>query len=220
MSPVYDFIANSRDGVMAVDSEQNVVLWNAGAERILGYPAADVLGQKCYRVLQGRDTDGCAVCHRRCDAFRRAKKLENPATVDLASRLRDGSEVWLNVSTVLVPSRHRELAVLVHLFREVTQEHHLHDVVEEFATVVTRMSLEVEHDGETSTASLALEFKLTGRERQVLALLVSGVSNDTIAERLGISPRTVRNHVTNLLGKLGVHSRLEAVALSIRNGIV
>jgi DNA-binding NarL/FixJ family response regulator len=61
---------------------------------------------------------------------------------------------------------------------------------------------------------------LTLRERQVLALLADGASNKSMAKRLSLSPNTVRTHVQNILGKLGVHSRLEAVTLAIRQGLV
>ena len=54
---------------------------------------------------------------------------------------------------------------------------------------------------------------LTRRELQVLTLLALGVSSRELAERLGVSQATIRNHVQSILGKLGVHSRLEAVAL-------
>ena len=54
--------------------------------------------------------------------------------------------------------------------------------------------------------------RLTTREREVLALLVEGRDNDGIAQVLVISPQTARTHVQNVLTKLGVHSRLEAVA--------
>jgi two-component system response regulator DegU len=60
---------------------------------------------------------------------------------------------------------------------------------------------------------------LTRREREVLNQLITGVSTDVIAGRLFISPRTVRNHINHILGKLGVHSRLEAVTLYIRSGL-
>jgi DNA-binding NarL/FixJ family response regulator len=62
--------------------------------------------------------------------------------------------------------------------------------------------------------------RLTPRERAVLAHLVEGAHNDAIAQALVISPETARTHVQNVLGKLGVHSRLEAVAFVTRNGIV
>jgi DNA-binding NarL/FixJ family response regulator len=59
---------------------------------------------------------------------------------------------------------------------------------------------------------------LSPRELQVLNLLVGGASNKTIARRLSLRPNTVRTHVQNIFDKLGVHSRLEAVALMIRGG--
>jgi DNA-binding NarL/FixJ family response regulator len=60
---------------------------------------------------------------------------------------------------------------------------------------------------------------LTRREREVLALLADGADNETIAQALVISPQTARTHIQNILGKLEVHSRLEAAAFVIQNGI-
>jgi DNA-binding NarL/FixJ family response regulator len=61
--------------------------------------------------------------------------------------------------------------------------------------------------------------KLTKREKEILALLSDGADNNAIAQALVISPGTARTHVQNVLTKLGVHSRLEAAAFVIRNGI-
>lgn len=69
------------------------------------------------------------------------------------------------------------------------------------------------------TAQL-LRDSLSPREIGVLALLAQGGTNRTIARALGISPETVQTHIRNLLGKLGVGSRLEAVAKAIRVGLV
>jgi DNA-binding NarL/FixJ family response regulator len=61
---------------------------------------------------------------------------------------------------------------------------------------------------------------LSARERQVLDLLADGVSKEAIADRLVLSTNTVRNHIQNLLVKLGAHSRLEAVATATREGLI
>jgi DNA-binding NarL/FixJ family response regulator len=60
---------------------------------------------------------------------------------------------------------------------------------------------------------------LTSRERQVLRLLIQGASNKDMAKRMAIRSNTVRTHVQNLLTKLRVHTRLEAVTLAIRGGL-
>jgi NarL family two-component system response regulator LiaR len=61
---------------------------------------------------------------------------------------------------------------------------------------------------------------LTEREREVLALMVEGLNNTQIAGRLTVSPSTIKSHVSNVLSKLGVSSRTEAVTLALRNRIV
>jgi DNA-binding NarL/FixJ family response regulator len=61
---------------------------------------------------------------------------------------------------------------------------------------------------------------LSDRERQILALLARGYSNRRIAEACYLSLNTVRTHVQNVLVKLGVHSKLEAAALAVRQGLV
>jgi len=62
--------------------------------------------------------------------------------------------------------------------------------------------------------------QLTRREREVLILLAEGAHNDAIARAFLISPQTARTHIQNVLGKLGVHSRLEAAAFARHNGII
>jgi two-component system, NarL family, nitrate/nitrite response regulator NarL len=61
--------------------------------------------------------------------------------------------------------------------------------------------------------------QLTAREMDVLRALLRGAVTHQLAEGLGISPNTMRTHVQNVFGKLGVHSRLEAVTLALRAGL-
>lgn len=76
-------------------------------------------------------------------------------------------------------------------------------------------SLEEELDGDGK-----IIMRLTRRELEILQLLARGLNNEVISKQLYISPTTTRNHIQNILGKLGVHSKLEAVAYAVRAGYV
>jgi len=65
-----------------------------------------------------------------------------------------------------------------------------------------------------------LEEPLTGRESEVLALMVEGLNNTEIAQRLSVSRSTVKTHISNILAKLGVSNRIEAAALAMKNHLV
>ena len=62
--------------------------------------------------------------------------------------------------------------------------------------------------------------ELTEREREVLALVAEGLTNAAIAEQLVVSVHTVRNHIANLSAKLGAHSKLEALSIAVREGLL
>lgn len=61
---------------------------------------------------------------------------------------------------------------------------------------------------------------LTDREMDVLALMIEGLNNTEIAEKLFVSPSTIKSHVSHILAKLDVSSRTEAVAVAVRQHLV
>ena len=78
---------------------------------------------------------------------------------------------------------------------------------------LTRLLAQVAREREAQREATMLLDDLTDREREILQLLAEGMRNEGIATKLFISPQTVQTHVRNILGKLRVHSKLEAVAL-------
>jgi DNA-binding NarL/FixJ family response regulator len=87
-------------------------------------------------------------------------------------------------------------------------------------TTLTRLLAQVAREREEQRDAMALLDDLTERERQILQLLAQGKRNDDIASELYISPQTVQTHVRNILGKLRVHSKLEAVAFAVKHGAI
>jgi DNA-binding NarL/FixJ family response regulator len=85
---------------------------------------------------------------------------------------------------------------------------------------LARLLPQVAREREQQRDALALLGDLTDREREILTLLAQGMRNEDIATQLYISPQTVQTHVRNILGKLRVHSKLEAVAFAVRHGAI
>ena len=91
------------------------------------------------------------------------------------------------------------------------------EVLIEPATL-SRLLHQVTKEREERREVQVLFAKLSDREWEILRLLTQGRRNEDIAAALFISPQTVQTHVRNVLGKLGVHSKLEAVALAVKHG--
>jgi len=87
-------------------------------------------------------------------------------------------------------------------------------------STLARLLPQVARERAEQRDALALLGDLTDREREILALLAQGMRNGDIAAQLYISPQTVQTHVRNILGKLRVHSKLEAVAFAVKHGTI
>ena len=99
-------------------------------------------------------------------------------------------------------------------------------IVGEFPTVAAARDAAVDADAllvaadDRDNSSQSLPESLTAREIEVLDLLAQGLSNKGIASRLGISDQTVKFHLATIYGKLGTHSRTEAVHQALRRGLI
>ncbi|MFE2186912.1 LuxR C-terminal-related transcriptional regulator [Streptomyces sp. NPDC059455] len=161
------------------------------------------------RAVNGRATDGISLV----GAVRSAQP--GVRTVVLAERddprraaaaLQAGASGWVAKDCSLV----RLLAVIRGVLREET---HLPPAL--LTGVLRELTAARKH----RTESERLVESLTPREREVLRCMVAGLGRKAVAERLFLSPHTVRTHMQNVLGKLGVHSTLAAVALARRAGV-
>lgn len=210
------------DGMFTVSVDQKINSWNGTAEKLFGYPRNEVIGKKCYEVLCANGKTGRVKCSRGCVVLSNAAKGRTTRDFDLECKTADGSVKTINMS-VLLPAQGSGSRDIVHIFRDVTDRRR----VEQASVRPTRNA----SDGASSTASGTGDISgiqhngyrlppLTTREDQVLKLLAAGKNTNDISEILAIKPLTARNHVSRLLTKLGCRSRLEAVALGTRAGLI
>jgi DNA-binding CsgD family transcriptional regulator len=172
---------------------------NHHTEQLIGQAASDCVGNLCYLVIAGRTPDGAPLCCPRCRVRRMADEREEIEPVRIALPMADGSRRDATVVIIgLADGR------LVHCVVDTSSELRLRN----FLDHVTLRTPDTD-----SGAARERVGALTAREQEVLALLAEDVALHDIAERLGVSYTTVRNHVQHILGKLGVHSILEAVAV-------
>jgi len=219
-------LGRTRAGVFVVDATQRIILWNKGAERLLGYSASQVLGEPCHQIIAGK-CYGKVWCHANCRVQRKLRRGSLPSGFDLLTHTRDGREIWLNISILAIPTDGIPLAV--HFMRDVTGDKRnegklgsiLAALVGEGATADKRKGKQPA--ALTLPASLgppSPTLLLTRREAEVLTLLAKGDGSRAIAERMGISLLTVRKHIQNALRHLGLHSKVAAVSFAFRNDIL
>lgn len=206
-----ELISNTADGVCAITGEGKITLWNRSAENILGYAVREVVGRPCCDVFVGRDATGNRLCYRGCHVQSLVKMGEPVQHFEMATRTKGGKPIWIDISILVVPGSRNGLQTTVHLFRDVTASHELEAFLRERLTQSKPVPAGVAADPSSP---------LTRREIEILRLMTSGANTKTMAERLHVSPATVRNHVQNIFGKLGVHSRLEAVASVTNRGLL
>lgn len=198
---------NTADGVFAVDEEQRIIFWNRGAEAVLGYSADEVADKHCFELFCGIDEAGRTGCTVGCGIIRSARQGKLCPGQNLRVRCKAGTALWLSVIHSLVGAGDDRCAALVHIFRDVTAEVEAKRLMTSIAEQISGYG----HIQGTEGARPAQE-TLTEREKQVLGLLAVGDGTASIARKLTISNTTARNHIQNILAKLGVHTRLEAVA--------
>jgi PAS domain S-box-containing protein len=204
--PLEEALSRAGDGVAAIDPQGKIILWNRAAEQVFGYTARETTGRACCDFFVGYDDRGNRVCYAGCHVMALVKLGDAVQSFDMRTRTKAGRPIWINVSTLAVPVSSGAPALTVHLIRDVTASKEL------LTLVGGRLPAPTTGDG--------IVDMLTRRELEILRLISDGTRTKAAAARLRVSPATVRNHVQNLLGKLGVHSRLEAVARAHRTGLL
>jgi PAS domain S-box-containing protein len=210
-------IGPSPEATIAINESGLVIAWNAAAEKLLGRDAADALGRPCYELMHGSSPSGAPVCSADCAVIGLCREGKAARRYEMVAKRPDGTEVWLDVTSVTLDDDGH--AVSVHVLTESISAQRLAGIAEE---VAGRLAAQQHGGADTSdeAARRAIGQVLTAREIEVLRLVAAGVATDDVARRLSLARNTVRNHVQNIESKLGVHSRIEAVVLALKAGLV
>lgn len=219
-------MASARDAVYVANDAQRIVCWNAGAENLLGYSEDEVLNQPCYRIIGGK-VRGKSWCHAGCAVQRCARRGILLQTFEIEACRRDAQQVWLKVSVFSFERKGRWFAV--HVLRDVTREEQTKEALGKILDTLRTYGVGDGGYGNEWNPGLHVPApssrpptvtQLTRREIEVLALLAEGVSTEELAQRLGVSPFTVRRHIETILLKTGLHTRAQAVAYAYRAGLL
>lgn len=200
----------SPDAVFATDRENRIVFWNRSAEQVLGYGEDEVVGLSCASLLQGCDVFGNRYCSESCPVAQMGARGEVIRHFDLHIRAKDGGDVALDVSILEIPTGEPGHFYLAHILKPParTEQARVSHPAPRPALVTVRASAD------------ARVRRLTQREVEVLGMLAAGHGTPEIASRLHISNLTARNHIQNLLEKLEVHSKAEAVAFAFQKNLL
>jgi PAS domain S-box-containing protein len=200
------------EGVLVQDSATHVVYANRAAGELLGLDRDELRGRSelptpCECLSESGETlpdrwPGI-------DALRTGRS-QRPRVMGLPRP--DGRVRWLRASARVIGQ-----SVLTSLLDVTALRHAEADA----ATLASRLHGNGNGKGNgNDSGQTAGKGVLSPREHQVVELLASGNTGEQVAERLGISPATVRVHVRNATGKLGANTRTQAVAIAVARGEV
>jgi DNA-binding CsgD family transcriptional regulator len=213
---LFNTLATSDSPAFATDAGGRIVFWNRAAERAFDRASTLSLGHRCHEVLAGRDVHGNRYCYDGCAVFNMVRRGETVHGFELLVGSAPRPEQAFHITILKVPGEGGDYR-LVHVLEAI-------DRTARLARALERLGAEPvagpQHAAAAEPPRLAGDPPLTEREREILAFAATGLQNKEIADKLGISVATVRNHVHNLLDKLEVHSKLEAVSLAFRKGWV
>lgn len=198
----------------AVDLDQCITSWNgAASERFRA--AEDVIGRRCYEVLASIDQRNAALCRPNCPVVTQARAGRPAPDFEVWAQTCGGGIGRVQVSILLQQSEDPARTRVVHLVRPVEER----PVIPLPMRGVPRPLRSGKRQPDPAAGGDPRGV-ITPRQVAALRLLAEGASPEEIAESLGIRPITIRNHIQAAMDRLGARTRLEAVILAARAGLL
>ena len=213
-SRIRELLEYTADAAFVVDAQGLTRSWNGSAEKLFGLPACKAIGQPCARLLAGRDALEALVCVQECPVLKCVTAGRPVPNFDLQVASARGHKRWVNISILAFHDRSGNRFSL-HLLRDITARKKTEQLAQELLESARALVSLVEEPAPQAPA-----VPLTAQEIRVLRTLAEGISASAAAARLGISQRTVRNHLYNVNRKLGTTSLLQAIRRAERSGLI
>jgi PAS domain S-box-containing protein len=214
---LFALVEQTADAAYTVTQSGEICSWNAAAERLFGYSAAEVLHRNIDDVFEARDTLGTEALAGGLEAATRRWDGESSgiANFDLEVRVKSGERLWVNVSTIVFDNRRTGRRLFVRLARDISGRRRKEELSNRMLTLARQIiALADEVPDHTPVEPLS------DQERRILKLFADGNNPATIARTLGISAQTLRNHLHHINRKLRTHNRLEAVTHARLRGLL
>lgn len=214
---LFALLEQTADAAYSVTVGGEICSWNAAAERLFGYKAAGVLGRNIDEVFEARDALGTEALAGGLEA---ATRRWDPSSggipnFDLEVRTQAATRIWVNVSTIVVDNARTGRRLFVRLARDISQRREKEAMLRRMQDIA-RQLVSLSSDA----SDHAPVEPLSDQERRILTLFARGQKPAAIAQELGISSQTLRNHLHHINRKLRTHNRLEAVTHAQRRGLI
>src|SRR5574337_1799173 len=178
-SSLAEIFSNTADGVLGVDHDHIVTLWNRAAERLVGFTAAEVLGRPCSEVWAVKSRTGCRLCGEDCSPITSARKEEPVEGREIMTHTKAGRPLWLHVSTIVVPAGAPSLFTMVHLFHDVTRQVETEVLLGKVQSLLGGEGALPDGGGMGHPESASPLKVLTPREQEVLRFIARGDRKST-----------------------------------------
>jgi PAS domain S-box-containing protein len=214
---LFALLEKTADAAYTVTEHGEICSWNRAAEQLFGYRAGEVVGRHVEEVLDAFDSLGTEPLVGGAEAAvrDRATSRRGVPHFDLNVRTRAGKRLWINVSTIVFANHRTGRRLLVRLARDITPVRHNAMLLNRMLDLAQQIVALPDDVSDRKSAE-----KLTNNERRILKLFAQGNNSGAVARALGISSQTLRNHLHRINRKLRTHSRLEAVTLAQRRGLI
>jgi len=224
----FDAFCSTGDAVFIVNENRHIIRWNKAAEVILKYSEPEVLNRKCYQIFLGKTPEDTVHCQPDC---RIRRKVEESAqkNFDIKTWTKDGNALWFNVSVISPVLDGRRY--IAHILRDISREKKMEFALNRLLGDLCIREQTRDNAGPEKRAGACVPGKvlkaksdavntLSEREKEVLLLVAEGLDTKSLAQKLHISQFTARNHIQNILAKLDLHSKTQAVSYAFKKGLL